>query len=80
MKVIHKDLDKYSSGNLTLIAENEEDMWLTYNMIQLSDKLRCSTVRKVQNESATGSVQTKQVRTTLTIEVEKIDFDLQVSR
>ncbi|CAH8609787.1 unnamed protein product [Dicrocoelium dendriticum] len=79
MKVIHRDLDKYSSGHITLVAENEEDMWLTYNLIQLGDKLRCSTVRKVQNESATGSVQTKQVRTNLTIEVEKIDFDLQGS-
>lgn len=62
-----------------MVAENEEDMWLTYNLVQIGDKLRCSTVRKVQNESATGSVQTKQVRTNLTIEIEKIDFDLQGS-
>ncbi|KAF7253003.1 hypothetical protein EG68_08803 [Paragonimus skrjabini miyazakii] len=79
MKVIHRDIDKYSAGHITLIAENEEDMWLTYNLVQVGDKLRCSTVRKVQNESATGSVQTKQVRTNLTIEVEKIDYDLQGS-
>ncbi|KAF5397579.1 Pelota mRNA surveillance and ribosome rescue factor [Paragonimus heterotremus] len=79
MKVVHRDIDKYSAGHITLIAENEEDMWLTYNLVQVGDKLRCSTVRKVQNESATGSVQTKQVRTNLTIEVEKIDYDLQGS-
>ncbi|CAH8536650.1 unnamed protein product [Schistosoma rodhaini] len=79
MKVIGRELNKNSSGYITLIAENEEDMWLTYNLVQIGDKLRCSTVRKVQNESATGSVQTKQVRTNLTIEVEKIDFDLQGS-
>lgn len=79
MKVIGRELNKNSSGYITLIAENEEDMWLTYNLVQVGDKMRCSTVRKVQNESATGSVQTKQVRTNLTIEVEKIDFDLQVS-
>ncbi|KAG5448157.1 Protein pelota [Clonorchis sinensis] len=79
MRVIHKEVDKYSSGHITLIAENEEDMWLTYNLVQVGDQLRCSTVRKVQNESATGSVQTKQVRTNLTINVEKIDFDLQGS-
>ncbi|CAH8837577.1 unnamed protein product [Trichobilharzia szidati] len=79
MKVIAKELDKSSSGYITLIAENEEDMWLTYNLVQVGDKMRCSTVRKVQNESATGSVQTKQVRTNLTIEVEKIDFDVQGS-
>ncbi|KAF8566268.1 hypothetical protein P879_09590 [Paragonimus westermani] len=79
MKVVHRDIDKYSAGHITLIAENEEDMWLTYNLVQVGDKLRCSTVRKVQNESATGSVQTKQVRTNLTIEVEKIDYDIQGS-
>ncbi|THD19431.1 Pelota [Fasciola hepatica] len=79
MKVVRRELDKYASGYLTMVAENEEDMWLTYNLVQIGDKLRCSTVRKVQNESATGSVQTKQVRTNLTIEIEKIDFDLQGS-
>ncbi|RTG90806.1 protein pelota [Schistosoma bovis] len=72
MKVIGRELNKNSSGYITLIAENEEDMWLTYNLVQVGDKMRCSTVRKVQNESATGSVQTKQVRTNLTIEVEKL--------
>lgn len=33
--------------------------------------------RKVQNESATGSVSVNKVRTTLTIQVETIDFDTQ---
>ncbi|CAL8096014.1 unnamed protein product [Calicophoron daubneyi] len=79
MRVIGRNLDKNSSGQITLIAENEEDMWLTYNLVQVGDRIRCSTVRKVQNESATGSVQTKQVRTNLTIAIEKIDFDLQGS-
>lgn len=33
--------------------------------------------RKVQNESATGSVSASKVRTVLTIRVEAIDFDTQ---
>lgn len=33
--------------------------------------------RKVQNESATGSVSVNKVRTTLTVQVEGIDFDTQ---
>lgn len=78
MKVLKQDIDKNFTGSITLVAENEEDMWLVYNLVQIGDKMQCSTVRKVQNESATGSVQTKQVRTKLTIKVEKIDFDLQV--
>jgi len=34
-------------------------------------------IRKVQTESATGSVSVSKVRTTLTIRVETIDFDTQ---
>jgi stalled ribosome rescue protein Dom34 len=34
-------------------------------------------IRKVQTESATGSVSVNKVRTTLTIKVETIDFDTQ---
>ena len=62
-----------------MVAENEEDMWLVYNLVQVGDKICCSTVRKVQTESATGSVASKTVRTNLTIEIETIDFDTHVS-
>ncbi|KAL5113071.1 hypothetical protein TcWFU_010206 [Taenia crassiceps] len=58
-----------------MIAENEEDMWLVYNLVQVGDRVCCSTVRKVQTENATGSVTSKTVRTNLTIEIETIDFD-----
>jgi hypothetical protein len=34
-------------------------------------------LRKIQNESATGSVSVNKVRTTLTIRIEAIDFDTQ---
>lgn len=79
MRVLNKSIDKYTSGSITMIAENEEDMWLVYNLVQTGDKICCSTIRKVQTESATGSVASKTVRTTLTIEIETIDFDTHVS-
>ena len=41
------------------------------------DKLKASTVRKIANESSTGSVTQSRVRMTLTIEVESFDFDNQ---
>ena len=40
--------------------------------------MRSSTVRKVVSESATGSRSADKVRTTLTVQVESIDFDTQV--
>ncbi|KAF7704970.1 protein pelota homolog [Silurus meridionalis] len=77
MKLIHKDIEKDNAGQVTLIPEEAEDMWHTYNLVQVGDSLRASTIRKVQTESSTGSVGSSRVRTMLTICVETIDFDTQ---
>lgn len=39
--------------------------------------MRASTIRKVQSESSTGSSSSNRIRTTLTIQVEGVDFDIQ---
>ncbi|XP_056627973.1 protein pelota homolog [Triplophysa dalaica] len=77
MKLVHKDIEKDNAGQVTLIPEEAEDMWHTYNLLQVGDSLRASTIRKVQTESSTGSVGSSRVRTTLTLCVETIDFDSQ---
>ncbi|XP_055522150.1 protein pelota homolog [Leucoraja erinacea] len=77
MKLLSKMIERDDSGQVTLMPEEAEDMWHTYNLLQVNDSLRASTIRKVQTESATGSVGSNRVRTTLTICVETIDFDVQ---
>ncbi|CAG5124139.1 unnamed protein product [Candidula unifasciata] len=77
MKLIHRDIDKNNSGSITLVPEEAEDMWHTYNLVSVGDTIRSTTIRKVQTETATGSVNVNKVRTTLTIQVEGIDFDTQ---
>ncbi|XP_042363279.1 protein pelota homolog [Plectropomus leopardus] len=77
MKLLHKDIEKDNAGQVTLMPEEAEDMWHTYNLLQVGDSLRASTIRKVQTESTTGSVGSSRVRTTLTLSVETIDFDSQ---
>lgn len=57
------------------MPEEPEDMWHAYNLIAAGDYVRSTTIRKVQNETATGSSSSSRVRTTLTISVEGIDFD-----
>jgi protein pelota len=47
-----------------------------YNLLEPHDRIRATAMRKVQNESATGSLTSTRVRTTLTITVEKTDFDV----
>lgn len=59
------------------MAEEPEDMWHAYNLISEGDNVRATTIRKVQNETATGSSSSSRVRTTLKISVESIDFDTQ---
>uniref|UniRef100_A0A224XRE3 Protein pelota homolog n=2 Tax=Panstrongylus TaxID=65342 RepID=A0A224XRE3_9HEMI len=77
MKLLHKNVDKDGEGCVALLPEESEDMWHAYNLIAESDCVRASTIRKVQNESATGSSTSSRVRTTLRIRVENIDFDTQ---
>ncbi|XP_062382565.1 protein pelota homolog [Sardina pilchardus] len=77
MKLLHKDIEKDNAGQVTLMPEEAEDMWHTYNLVQVGDSLRASTIRKVQTESSTGSSSSSRVRTTLTVCVETIDFDSQ---
>lgn len=60
-----------------MIPEESEDMWHAYNLISEGDRVRSTTIRKVQNETATGSSSSSRIRTTLTISVESIDFDTQ---
>lgn len=74
MKLVNKTLDK-DSGQITLIPEEAEDMWHTYNLVQPGDSVRASTIRKVTTETVTGSVGSSRVRTTLTLCVESTDFD-----
>lgn len=66
------DVDYRSMG---LVPDEGEDMWHTYNIIAEGDRLRATTIRKVQLESATGSSTSSRVRTTITIQVEAVTFD-----
>ncbi|XP_065356610.1 protein pelota [Calliphora vicina] len=77
MKLVNKNMDKGGQGSVVLVPEESEDMWHAYNLISEGDSVRSTTIRKVQNETATGSSTSSRVRTTLTITVESIDFDTQ---
>ncbi|KAK9763246.1 Translation factor pelota [Basidiobolus ranarum] len=77
MKLIKKHIEKDKTGYVTLYPEELEDMWHVYNLIQKGDQLRAVTIRRVQSESNTGSVESTRVRLTLTITVSDVNFDPQ---
>ena len=49
MKLLKRDIDaKDGAGSVRLIAEEAEDMWHTYHIIGVGDRVRTSTLRKVK--------------------------------
>lgn len=79
MKITHRKIEKDGEGQLALIPEESDDLWYIYNIIQKKDQVRASTMRKVVNESATGSTAAHRVKLTLTISVEKVEYDAESS-
>ncbi|CAF0718962.1 unnamed protein product [Brachionus calyciflorus] len=79
MKLLSKYIDKKNAGSVTLVAEEAEDMWHAYNLINIDDQLRSSSIRRIINESSAGLTSTSRVHFTLTIAVKSLDFDTQAS-
>lgn len=76
MKEIAHHIDqKTGSGYVKLEASDAEDMWHVYNLINEGDKLRAPTIRKVQQESVTGSSSSDRVHMTITIQVKSFEYD-----
>ncbi|CAJ0942829.1 unnamed protein product, partial [Mesorhabditis belari] len=75
MKQIRRSIERGGPGFVTLLPDEAEDMWHIYNLIRVGDIVQSQTIRKVINESTTGSTSSQRVHVRLTIEVEKIDFD-----
>ncbi|KAF8663395.1 hypothetical protein AX16_000967 [Volvariella volvacea WC 439] len=74
MKLVSKHIDKHGVGHVTLRPEDDEDMWHLYNLIQEGDTVRAPAVRRVQTVSNTGSVDSHRVRTSLTLQVSRVEF------
>lgn len=76
MKLLKKQISaKDGSGMVLLRPDTPEDLWHAYNLLQTGDRVRCTTVRKVVKESATGSVSSNKKRLMLTVALQKVDFD-----
>ncbi|GKY99987.1 hypothetical protein MPSEU_000952200 [Mayamaea pseudoterrestris] len=79
MKLLKRQIkQKDGSGTILLRPETSEDLWHAFNLLQVGDLVRCTTVRKVVKESATGSTSSNKMRLMLTIQLQKVDFDPEV--
>ncbi|CAD6890685.1 unnamed protein product [Tilletia controversa] len=79
MKITSRHIERDGSGRVTLVPEEDEDMYHLYNLIEPGDLVRAAAVRRVQSESNTGSIESHRVKLTLTIEVTKTSFDSSAS-
>ncbi|CAO1620581.1 unnamed protein product [Parajaminaea phylloscopi] len=75
MKIASRHIERDGSGRVALIPEEDEDMYHLLNLIEEGDRIRAPAVRRVQSESSTGSMESHRVRTNLTIQVTKVNFD-----
>ncbi len=72
MRVLHRDP---RTGEIRLRVENADDLWHLSNLVQPGDQVRASTYRR--EESKTDKIRpekAEKVRVTLTIRVEKTEF------
>jgi len=76
MRLLKKDISsKDGTGTVRLLCEETEDMYAIYQLLGKGDLVRASTVRKVVQETATGSVASSRMRMMLTVAVEEIEYD-----
>lgn len=75
MKLVHKEFEKDGKGSATLIPEESEDLWHLFNLSAKGDTIRATTVRKIQKEGSTGTVQTETKKFLMTIEVKSVEYD-----
>lgn len=78
MKLINNHFEKDSSGSVTLVAEDKEDLFTLYNLIQKRDEVELKTMRNIKKSGKDGAkgskAKTEKKLLRLKIDVEEIDF------
>eukprot|EP00963_Diacronema_lutheri_P008185 scaffold718_cov342-Pavlova_lutheri.AAC.41 len=62
-------------GSVKLLPVEGEDLWHTYNLLQVGDHITAATFRKVQRTTASGAGESERVKLRLRVKVEQVDFD-----
>ncbi|CCH47046.1 hypothetical protein BN7_6655 [Wickerhamomyces ciferrii] len=79
MKLISQHFEKDSSGSITLVAEDKEDLFTLYNLIQKKDEIELKTLRNIKKsttkDGSKGSKSKNEKKLLkLKIDIEEIDF------
>ncbi|KAB5595582.1 hypothetical protein CTheo_1043 [Ceratobasidium theobromae] len=89
MQLVGRRIEKSGEGYVTLIPQDDEDMWHIYNLIQevrhpvyrlsylmspQGDQVRAAAIRRVQSVTSTGSTSSERVHLHLTVRVTRVEF------
>ena len=70
MKLLSRKISaKDGGGELHVVPELNSDVWHLFNLLESSDQITMSTVRKVKSEGSTGTVRSTKQRLRLTIKM-----------
>ena len=77
MKILKKSFEKDGGGTVSLLPDEDEDMWHVFNLVAADegDRVKASTVRKVAKETASGGSESQRMRVTLEVVIEDVDYD-----
>ncbi|CAG9323031.1 unnamed protein product [Blepharisma stoltei] len=75
MKILNQNLVKGGQGSITVKMDVPDDMWHIYNIINNGDAIKATTLRKIKEESKTGSVVTTKKKISLLLRIRNVDYD-----
>ena len=74
MRLLHKDVNEEGHTTVRLSVSTSEDLWHLFNFIHNEDHVVMRSKRKVSKETATGTGAAEMKWVTLSLEVERVEF------
>lgn len=74
MKLLKRFSDE-SGQSVTLLLEEDEDIWHMYNLVVVGDRVKGTTTRKVAIERGNASVDSERKTFTINLHIEKAEYD-----
>lgn len=77
--LLYRHIDSSGCGSITVEPRDPEDMWHIYNLIEKGDRVYATTFRKIQTQSATGSVDSQRIKMQMEVAVESVRYDCEAN-
>eukprot|EP00759_Apiculatamorpha_spiralis_P025993 PhF_6_TR29200/c0_g1_i1/m.42721/K06965/PELO, DOM34, pelA; protein pelota len=75
MRLINKEIERDGSGRVTVLPDDQEDLWHLFNVLREGDTVKSKTIRKVQKETSSGTGASERKVLNLVLKITKIEYD-----